>query len=152
MLVPDMPMPPATRHIGRAEVVTDSVRQTQVAFLTGAQARELAMAGRVAACPSGMPFTGPPLAVPQKQAALPGGPDLGNGTVSAPPERPAVSAPDPVGLSAAVAAGILPMKLAAARTARHRDEQFPKSVARHGLEHLYDPVELADWFAARETV
>ena len=39
MLVPDIPMPPPTRHVGRVEVVTDSVRQTQVAFLTGAEAR-----------------------------------------------------------------------------------------------------------------
>ena len=34
------------------------------------------------------------------------------------------------------------MSLAAARTARHRDERFPQPVARHGLAHLYDPVEL----------
>jgi hypothetical protein len=151
MLVPDMPMPPATRHAGRAEVVTDSVRQTQVAYLTGAQARELAVAGRVSVCPAGMPSAGAPLPAAQKQGELPDRADVGNGTVSGPPERPAVSAPEPVTLSAAVAAGILPMKLAAARTARHRDEQFPRPVAQSGLANLYDPVELGDWFAARSS-
>ena len=60
-------MPPPTRHLGRAEVVTSSVRQAQVAFLTGREARDLALAGRVAACPGGHAVRGSAAAVEQKQ-------------------------------------------------------------------------------------
>ena len=49
--------------------------------------------------------------------------------------------------------GIVPKKVAAARNDRHRDkEHYPKPVARHGLELLYDPVELADYYATRSAV
>ena len=155
MLVPDIPMPPPTRHVGRVEVVTSSVRQTQVAFLTGAEARELALAGRVSPCPSGMPYAGRPLPETVTQDELPARPDLGNVTVS--PDIPGTLPPaetvtEPVTLSAAVDAGILPMSLAAVRTARHREDAFPKPVARNGLAHLYDPVELDDWFRRRSAV
>lgn len=151
MLVPDLPMPPPTRHTGRAEVVTDTVRTTQVAFLTGAEARELALSGRVAVPRDDMPFTGQPLPATEPQGELPRGPEQAFVTVSPgqngqPPQIPAT---EPLTLSAAVAEGILPLSLPAARTARHRDERFPRPVARQGLAHLYDPVELADYAAAR---
>lgn len=151
MLVPDLPMPPATRHVGRAEVVTSGVRQTQIAFLTGRERRDIALAGRLAVCPAGMPYAGPPLTVEQKQEIASHHPDLGNETVSGTSGPPAVSGAEPVSLSAAVAGGIVPAKLAAARTARHRDERFPQPVGRSGLANLYDPVELADYYAARES-
>lgn len=149
MLCPDFPMPPATRHPGRAEVVTDAVRQTQVAYLTGVQARELALAGRVALCPAGMPFAGPPLPAQQQQGELGNRPELGNATVSGPPEPPAVAAPEPVGLRQAIELGLIPVKLAAARSDRHRDGDFPRPVSRAGLEMLYDPVELADYYSPK---
>ena len=64
-----------------------------------------------------------------------------------------MSAVEPIGLAAACAAGIVPKKVAAARNDRHRDkEHYPKPVARHGLELLYDPVELADYYASRSAV
>ena len=44
------------------------------------------------------------------------------------------------------------MTLAAVRTARHREDSFPKPVARNGLAHLYDQVELDDWYKARSSV
>ena len=79
--------------------------------------------------------------------------DLGNETVSGPPQPPAISAPEPIGLGAACAAGIVPKKVAAARNDRHRDkEHYPKPVARNGLELLYDPVELADYYASRSAL
>jgi len=52
----------------------------------------------------------------------------------------------------AIAGEIVPMSLAALRTARHREDSFPKPVARNGLAHLYDPVELDDWFKARSAL
>jgi hypothetical protein len=61
--------------------------------------------------------------------------------------------PEPLGLAAACAQGIVPKKVAAARNDRYRDkDNYPKPVARHGLELLYDPVELADYYASRSTV
>ena len=152
MLCPDLPMPPPTRHVGRAEVVTDSVRQVQVAYLSGAEARQLATSGRPGRLRN-MPFTGRPLDETGKQEELPNSPDLGNETVSPSPEPPAVSAVEPIGLGAACAAGIAPKKVAAARNDRHRDKvRYPKPVARHGLELLYDPVELADYYASRSAI
>lgn len=153
MLVPDLAMPPPTRHVGRVEVVTDKVRTTQVAFLSGAEARELALAGRVSPCPSGMPYAGKPLPDTVTQEVTSSTADLGFETVSGPGGPPPVSVPEPVGLAAACELGIVPKQLAAARNDRHRDkEHYPRPVARRGLEHLYDPVELADYYNSRSTV
>ncbi len=153
MLCPDLPMPPPTRHVGRVEVVTDKVRTAQVAYLTGAEARQLATAGRLAACPDDMPYAGRPLPETVTQQVTSSGSDLGNETASGPPEPHAISVPEPLGLAAACAAGIVPKKVAAARNDRHRDkEHYPKPVARNGLELLYDPVELADYYASRSAV
>ena len=85
MLVPDLAAQPPTRHVGRAEVVTDKVRTTQVAYLTGKQAREFALSGRISLvrqwCPE-MPYAGEPLeAATEKQDELESRPDLGNETV-----------------------------------------------------------------------
>jgi hypothetical protein len=159
MLIPDLPMPPRTKHKLRGEVVTDEAKTVQIALLTGAERRRLALAGRISRmaswCPE-MPCAGTmqiPETVPQQE--LPGAAEQGFDTVTSgkpdiPP--PAVSAAEPVTLSAAVQAGILPMTLAAVRTARHREDAFPKPVARNGLAHLYDPVELDDWFRRRSAV
>jgi hypothetical protein len=151
-------MPPPTRHVGRAEVVTDTVRTTQVAYLTGAEARAFALSGRISVARQwwpDVPYAGEPPVETVKQDELESLPDLGNVTVT--PDIPGSLPPvetvaEPVTLSAAVEAGILPMTLAAVRTARHREDAFPKPVARHGLAHLYDPVELDDWFKARSAV
>jgi hypothetical protein len=158
MLIPDLAMPPRTKHKLRGEVVTDEVKTVQIALLTGTQRRQLAVSGRIADarkwCPE-MPFTGnwPPLET-VKQDELGSRPDLGFETVSPgqngqPPAIETVTEPMPL---SALAGEIVPMSLAALRTARHRDEAFPKPVARHGLAHLYDPVELDDWFKARSAL
>jgi hypothetical protein len=159
MLIPDLPMPPRTKHKLRGEVVTDEAKTVQIALLTGAERRRLALAGRISKmaswCPE-MPCAGTmqiPETVPQDE--LPGAAEQAFDTVtSGKPDisPPAVSAAEPVTLSAAVQAGILPMTLAAVRTARHREDTFPKPVARNGLAHLYDPVELDDWFRRRSAV
>jgi hypothetical protein len=129
-----------------------------VAYLTGREARELALAGRVSVARRwwpDVPYAGEPPVETVKQDKLTARPDLGNVTVS--PDIPGILPPaatgaEPVTPSAAVDAGILPMTLAALRTARHREDSFPKPVARQGLAHLYDPVELDDWFKARSAL
>ncbi len=157
MLCPDVPMPPPTRHIGRVEVVTDSVRTTQVAYATGREARELAMAGRVSVARTWwpkVPYAGEPPVETVPQGELESGPDLGAGTVS-PPQNghppAAETALEPVRLSA-IAGEVIPMSLGALRTARHRYEDFPKPVGRDGLAHLFDPLEIRDWYEARGRV
>jgi hypothetical protein len=52
----------------------------------------------------------------------------------------------------AITGEIVPMSLAELPTARHHDKGLPKPVDRHGLAHLYDPVELDDGFKARSRV
>jgi len=126
VLVPEIwPAPRASRHTGRAQVcVAGHAAETQIAYLTPAEARELAAQGAAI-----FPASGPPRA-----ADLPG--------------LHAVA--DPVGLGAAVAGGVVPLTLDAIRKARTRDPEFPAHVAEGtGGELLYDPSELAAWAANR---
>lgn len=55
----------------------------------------------------------------------------------------------PVSLRAAVAAGIIPGSLDAAKRARADDPAFPPAVAAEGQTKLYSPAALAAWQAAR---
>jgi hypothetical protein len=56
-------------------------------------------------------------------------------------------------LKEAVAAGVLGgLRLAGARTARHRDPTFPEPVGRDGLAELYELQSLADWAANRQAL
>jgi hypothetical protein len=157
MLVPDLAMPPPTRHVGRCEVVTDTVRTTQVAYLTGREARELALAGRVSEVRKwwpNCPYAGEPLAETVTQDELESRPEQGFDTVSPGQngQPPAIETANPVGLRYACAEGIVPKSLAAARDDRHRDEAFPKPVGRRGLESLYDPLDLADYYERKGAV
>jgi hypothetical protein len=43
------------------------------------------------------------------------------------------------------------MHIAAARTARFR-EDFPTPAGKRGLAYVYDPVQLRDWYEARQKV
>jgi hypothetical protein len=52
MLVPEHEMPPRSMKPGRVQVVTNKVTECQVAFLTGAEARELASNGEVTPFPT----------------------------------------------------------------------------------------------------
>ena len=98
------------------------------------------IAGDVTPCPAGMPGSTQVTVTPA--AALEPGPDVHG--------RNCYGAPGPpIRLSEAVAIGLLPMTLTAARMARHRDPAFPPPVGQDGLAHLYDPIELDAWQKAR---
>jgi len=143
MLAPDYPMPPKSLAPGRIQVVSDQVRETQGVFMTAAEARQLATAGTVSLCPSGMPcaprVTGPAV------AAIPG-PD--QPSVTGTPPVPVTAGPQLVTLSEAVREGIVSCSLAAVRIARHRG-QLPAPAGQRGLAHEYDPAALAEWDAGR---
>jgi hypothetical protein len=149
MLAGDHPMPPKNLAPGRLQVVSDVVRECQGILMTAAEARELATSGTVSLLPSGMP--GAPRATGDTalRPALGSSADLRNATVSANPGPLPVSGW--VSLREAVEAGLMPgLKIAGARTARHRDEGFPAPVGRDGTRELYDPEALASWAATRK--
>jgi hypothetical protein len=137
MLVGDRhALPPAAGHKGRIQVVTaKAVRETQGAWLTGAEARRIATAGTVAVPRSDMPFTGAvtPLAATQ----IPG-PDQEMSHIGGLPVTPAQ--PGWVSLAEAAEGGLFP-SLAAARRASHRPG-FPAPVGKRGSARLYDVSDL----------
>ncbi len=154
MQAPEWPMAPKPTAIGRVQVVTaKGVSETQVPklfdddpALSQAQVmREMVLAGRITPCPAGMPgapaVTGTP--------ALPDtAPDLQVKSVSPAPET---GPGDAVSLAEAVAIGVVPCSLYALQMARHRDPGFPVKAGMRGLTHLYDPQQLAEWHARRNT-
>src|SRR6266568_2579845 len=143
MLAGDYPMPPPSLTPGRIQVVTDQVRECQAVFMTALEARELAMAGTVAALPAGMPGA----------RAVPGGtpvPVSGPDRLFVPETKPVVPAlPGLVTLAEAAAEGIVSCSLAALRKAPQRDPEFPRRKGFRGIAGEYDAMELALWNAGR---
>lgn len=132
VLVPEIwPAPRSSKHRGRVQVcVAGKARETQIAFLAPSEARALATSGTVAAFPaSGSMYGG----IAQGDALR------------------VVQAPAPVGLAAAIDAGLMPgLTLAAVRKARQRDPEFPVPIGQgSGGELLYAPDELRRWAANR---
>jgi len=148
MLVPEVqPMPPSSNAPGRVQVVTGGVaRETQTGFLTGYQARKLALSGEVSAWPS--PIPGMPHLTP-----VPSGTPIENSraeqsvvTETLPPELPSC---DAIRLSDAVALGIVSRSLAAVRKASHRPG-FPSPAGWEGIARTYDADALREWDRPRE--
>jgi hypothetical protein len=135
-------LPPASGHRGRLQVVTRrEVRETQGAFLTGAEARELATAGTVAIPPSGMPgiTTRVPVSVGAGHPVLTAheGPDQAF-VIGQAPVVP--SSPGMVTLREAAEAGMFPSKAAAHKAALRAGLE---SVGDRGAAKLYLVEELA---------
>lgn len=137
MLAADHPMPPKSLHPGRLQVVSDRVRETQGVWMTGAEARELALSGVVSPLPAGMPGAPRVTGVTDQIESGHEPPDVGFVTVTGP------AGPDGVTLAEAVGAGVVPLTLAALRQRRHRDPGFPRPVGHRGLAQVFDPVALA---------
>jgi hypothetical protein len=128
VLVPEIwPAPKASKHRGRVQVcVAGHANETQILFLTPAEARELATSGTVAQFP---------VAGQQHDAMRPTAIRLHVAGTAA-----------PIGLRQACGEGVLPISLDAARKARTRDPDFPahREIG-DGGEQLYDRDELASW-------
>jgi hypothetical protein len=143
MLCPEHVMPPAAGHLGRVQVVTAAaVRETQAAYLTGAQARGFATAGTVAVPRGDMPFTaglGPVLGRGQVDV----GPDLGIGI-----DRPlnVLGPQGAVTLREAVDAGLFPTLDSARKAAWRYDFAV---VGERGTAHLYKIDDLHAWQAGK---
>jgi hypothetical protein len=141
MLCPEHPMPPKSTHPGRIQVVTTSVQEVQVAFMTGREARALALGGRVAVPPRGMPCV---MGVPDATSIGGGAP--GQPFVSETP-APVLDGPALVTLAEAVDLKIVSRSLHALRKASQRDPDFPQRAGMRGLAGEYEPAELSNWDA-----
>ncbi len=132
MLIPEVwPAPKSSRHRGRVQVcVGGDVAETQVLFLSDAEARTLATSGTVARFPA---FDGAAVG--------------GDGAAAPATFRP--STVRLVGLGEAVNDGHVPLTLDALRKARTRDPEFPEARGQRGSEYLYDAAELAAWVRNR---
>jgi hypothetical protein len=181
MLVPEVwPAPKSTRHIGRSQVVLGGdAHETQMAFMTDAQAREWALSGvPSAALPAGSGSWDMAALLGYQRVTpgtVPGDALTGHGTVGAGSEHPAAlpaadgstgdvwwSVPgqggpgDTVLVSLAVACGpegVLGKRevtLESARSARKRDKAFPKEKGKEGKEFKYSEEELLLWAGNRE--
>jgi hypothetical protein len=145
MLVPEVwPMPRTSRHAGRVQVVMAGVaRETQVIYVTPAEARALATSGtvsRFAAVAAGAALTGSQTAPVQgtEPVSLTG------------PDVHLVGEVEPVGLREAIESGALSVTLEVARWARANDPEFPKARGKRGQELLYAPGELGAWQRNRQ--
>lgn len=146
MLAPDFPMPSSSRTPGRIQVVSDHVRETQGAYMSAVEARELSVAGTVTPCPAGMPGR---RGVPESQRPAvfaAGGPEQGVVVEDTPP---VLTGPEFVTLSEAVGETVVGCTLHAIRKASQRDPDFPRRKGMRGLAAEYDPIELAMWDAGR---
>jgi hypothetical protein len=131
------------------------VRETQVAMLTGEEARGLALGGTVAQCPRGMPYRAwdPRVSGTPVSAALEDvhGPEQANYQYQVhPPTGPAAG----ITLSEAVENGLLKTSIHNARMLRNRrrhgKNDMPLPIGKRGTADVWDPVELADWWGMRE--
>lgn len=156
MLVPEVwPMPPKSKHVGRWQIVTaGTAHETQVAFMTPAEAREWGLSGIVTPFPD---LAGAARARVEPLAALtgsqtePGSVHLHGQAVSLTgPALRAVNDDRLVGLREAVDNDVVSISLAAIRRARADDPEFPKEQETQKGEKLYWASDLSRWEANRE--
>lgn len=138
----DVPMPPPPTVPGRIQVVTaGGVREVQTPLMDPVHARELVLAGPLAALPPGMPCAPRPPGVPGAPQLVEGAPEqpLSHGTGVLLGQRVTLSE-----AAGVVVAG----SLAALRKASQRPG-FPEPVGQRGQAHEYDAADLAAWDAGR---
>jgi hypothetical protein len=142
MLCSQHPMPPATGHLGRLQVVTrKQVREIQGAYLTGEQARAFAQSGTVGVPRPDMPCVTSigPRTLPQIES----NPRAEQAIVLGPRTGPGGA----VTLREAADAGLFP-SIEAARKASQRPG-FPLPVGERDRAHLFDVGDLYAYRAAK---
>lgn len=148
MLCPQHAMPAATGHLGRLQVVTrKKVQETQGAFLTGVQARQLALSGTVAVPRPDMPCVsaiGPVLPAPQITAPSP------DQQVVVGHPAAVLGPPGAVTLREATDAGLF-RTIEAARKAAQRPG-FPGVVGERDRANLYDVGDIHAYRAGKVKV
>lgn len=134
MLVPEFEMPIRSMKPGRVQVVTSEVKECQIAFSTGAEAREFALDGTVT------PFPAPPEETVEIEAELV--PIEAPASASTPEDPRLITLPESVIL--------FPKKnLKWLQNARLRDPNFPKPAGRRmestGRPNVYSVEEMRRW-------
>jgi len=143
------PLPGAASHVGRLQIVTaSSVTETQSTYMTGVEARRLALAGTIAEPLDDMPYVGKRAAVPHvpshSGARAIEGPEQGDvpGTAAFPgPARP-----PGLTLAAALAAGLCgSANKEQVRRQLRRDSRAPAPAGKDGNALTYDRDELYEY-------
>jgi hypothetical protein len=146
MLAPDFPMPAKNLTPGRVQVVGSDVRECQAIYMTEQEARALATSGTVSCLPYGMP------GATSATGAVPGG-ETASGLCDATDRRATAALPVAASLTLreAVENGLLgDTTLAAARTLRARDDDFPAPIDRDGKDHRYAIDDLIAYTSRKE--
>lgn len=151
----DHPRPAPSGHLGRHVLVTSTVQMFQVAYMTEEEAREFAVAGKVAIPRHDMPCVGgltpkmPVADVADTRAIERTPPELGFVADTG------GSATGPAGaatLRDLVIAGVIQRTVTAAQRNSTRDSDHPGPVGRRGNAHLYDIAEIAAYEAGKQKV
>ncbi|MDN5915123.1 MAG: ATP-binding protein [Pseudonocardia sp.] len=160
MLCPEVwPMPKKPKQIGRWQIVTAGVAtETQIAFFTPREARELALRGRPGTVRDELRAPVESLSdVSHDHDDLGQGVRTVPGTAADPAEPGPVPADAPddaeiveasrlIGLRQAVSEDLVNgMTLESLRKTAQRDVHFPESRGKNGAEKLYDAAELGVW-------
>lgn len=160
MLCPEVwPMPKKPKQIGRWQIVTAGVAtETQIAYFTPREARELAQLGRPDTIRDQRRTPAESLSQESHDRD-----DLGQGVETVSGTAPAPTEPGPVpgdapddveiveaarliGLRQAVAEDLVSgIELAYLRKLPQRDNHFPEPRGKNGVEKLYDASELGVW-------
>jgi hypothetical protein len=126
-MLTDLPYRNASKHSGRVQVILGgSVYETQVLYLSEAEARELVVSARTARAS----VTVPP-------------------TTSETARTPITLPPQPITLRQSIDTGLIPMTLEALRKAKARDDTFPESVGMHGNTKTYNAEDLRRWYIGK---
>jgi hypothetical protein len=145
MLCPEFEMPDRSMHPGRVQVVTTDVKECQVAFMTGAEARAYAMSGIVTAFPSEEPVTDP------EAPMITDGSDLPVGAPAR--ERHDILDADIVVDDTGTFRELLPAlpvkSVNVLNNDRARDPDFPRPLREHRTGNTYSLQELIDYYGKR---
>jgi hypothetical protein len=143
------PIPGATSHVGRLQIVTaSSVTETQSTWMTGVEARRLALAGTVAIPPDDMPYVGQRAAVPRvpSQAAAGAMGSSDQPDVPGHPTRLALVPPPGVTIAEARLKGITgTASQEAVRRQLRRAADAPPPVGKRGSALTYDEDALYEY-------
>ena len=134
----DFPMPPKSMIPGRFQIVTDRVQEVQGVDINGREARELALAGDVAAFPPGSP--GARVIAGRAEGIL----EAHQGFVPITPGGTPAPVTGLVTLREAVERRIVDRTLGALHIARYRG-QLPRHIKEEGGAFMYDPESLRLW-------
>jgi hypothetical protein len=147
MLAAEHKMPEPSDKPGRLQVITSVIHECQVADITAAEAKQLALSGTVVPCSADMPL----------RCLVPGVPgDAARPQITAPPAEtgPLYPVTDPPGTPPAVdgmslrdvaSLQVVPMSQGALKQARKRDPSFPQPAGYESQTALYDPEAIHAW-------